>query len=188
MASLVDVDVLPEVLALDLPLGGDLDGAAADAGSRAAVGEGASFTALTEVVLPVMDGDSPAADEGTDGGVGDLGDVVLVPEESDEPVLRDREHLQVTNVSFKLGVGVDGVVRCEVLGVVVTTGRAASGAQAEVNRVRVDVEALERGEVVVEVRNGSTHPETSALTLLEGDEAEHTALGDRILFDNAVGK
>ena len=46
MASLVDVDVLPEVLALDLPLGGDLDGAAADAGSRAAVGEGASFTTL----------------------------------------------------------------------------------------------------------------------------------------------
>ena len=81
MASLLDV--IPIVLVLDLPLRSDLDGAAADAGSRAAVGERASFTTLPKVVLSVMNSDSPAADEGTDAGVGDLGEMVSVPEESE---------------------------------------------------------------------------------------------------------
>lgn len=79
------------------------------------------------------------------------------------------------------------MVRCEVLGVVVSTGRAAPSAQAEVNWVLVDVESLVRGEGIVEVRDGATNPETSSLSLLEGDKAEDTSLGDGVLFDNAVG-
>lgn len=181
------VDVLPVILALDLPLRGDLDGAAADAGSRTTIRERATFTTLPKVVRSVVDGNTSATDEGSDGGVGDLCDVILVPEEGDVSFFWDREHLQVTNVSFKLGVRVDGMVRCEVLGVVVSTGRAAPSAQAEVNWVLVDVESLVRGEGIVEVRDGATNPETSSLSLLEGDKAEDTSLGDGVLFDNAVG-
>ena len=69
-----------------------------------------------------------------------------------------------------------------------STGRAASGAQAEVNWVLVDVEALVRGEVVVEAFDRALDHEVASLSLSEGDEARNSALGDRVLLDNAVGK